>query len=151
MKKLIKMTTNIILTDIDYYDDGFRPDGFYSSDEVGTFLIRTMARNLPKDRITKERLKTLYNKPNQNFKLALLFNCAKILGYIPVLGVIPGVVNLVAFTKQQNEGAAYGYFARAISEIGGYGILNIPVDIFVTYKRRQNPISFAQVIEAVPN
>ncbi len=63
-------------------------------------------------------------------------NLVKILGYIPIIGIAAGIFRLVLVIKDKTGVYSKWHFPRAITEILGIGILNAPLDLALTLRRR---------------
>ncbi len=133
-----------VLQNIEYYDDIYRIYGFYSASDVGIEIARSCARL----GYSKSKLLETYNRTNVNRKTAIVMNILALLGYVPGFGIVTGILKLVTLRDKSSKNSliSRGIIIRGLLEICCVGLLCFPVDIYVTYKRRQNPILIEDVI-----
>lgn len=90
-------------------------------------------------------------KHDQNLKNAsegkkryMLFNAHKIMGYIPLIGSVEGVIKIIAVKKAKavlNKTEKRNFTARGTIELLGLGIILLPVDVAFTCKRKIQQLS----------
>jgi hypothetical protein len=73
-------------------------------------------------------------------KYAAKHNIRKIIGYIPIIGTIIGMVSLILLSKETGDLNSYrkGWAIRVIIETTSLGFLLLIPDLIVTYKRSHN-------------
>lgn len=138
-----------------YHDGVYKAFGFFTSEEAGIELIRACLHTGER---TKDGLRKLYQNQKDNRKLAIFKNALNYLGYIPGVGVFTGLFKIYLGTFQKRnpnktrrivkeKEVDNAHLVRGIVEIIGLGIIFITADVFVTFGRRQNPISLEDLIE----
>jgi hypothetical protein len=123
-------------------------------------------RNFSSLDYTKTRLINFNQNRNMHILTAILCNVLILGGYLPIIGMFTGVFKIISGimsmrnpetleisdkmrkylyeTKIQHNGLAHA--SRGICEISGLGIVCLPYDIYVTYKRSQINISVDDII-----
>jgi hypothetical protein len=140
-----------------YHDGAYRAFGFLTTKEFATQFTQSCARL----RRSKRTLRRCY-KHDMHKASTIALNASVYLGYIPFIGVFIGTFKFwIAWKATQypqgkekvnasiqnaNVLASRAFVVRGIVEVSGLGLFLLPADFYITYKRRQNPISVEDVI-----
>jgi hypothetical protein len=134
-----------------YHDNGYKAFGFLSAEEYGVRYMRSYAI-LGRG---KDQLKEAYEESVGEKKHIITYTLLVLLGYIPIIGIFTGLFKIWLGTyidRHPKKGVTniskitHAFILRGVAEICGLGILMLPVDIYITYQRRKNPITAEEVI-----
>lgn len=131
-----------------YYDDDYRALGFYSEYEFKVQYLRGRVQCNPDcSKKTFNEMCESLDKDNTNKLATYVWNTMLVVGYIPILSLLPGIFTIVLASRKPKTRTLFSekslriIMLRGVLNLVGLGSLFLPIDLYTTYKRRQNPIT----------
>jgi hypothetical protein len=124
-----------------YNNDVYAYFGYYTGDQSCIRRTYTSMCDNSSSRIKIEKFHRDHNVVKDNTTLAILINLSTCLGYIPGISILTGFLKVYIKKK-------FGIL-RGILEILCIGVLLIPYDMYITYKRNRSPVTLEDLLAMI--